>query len=365
MIKFIDFAKIYKKKIPQLKRIFGKFIINGEYIGGRFVKEFEDKIKKIINAKYVIACKSGTHALQLALIAAGIKNGDEVITVGNTYYATVYAIKSIGAKPIFCDILINNGLMDETKIEDKITNKTKAILPVHLYGIPVNLKKIRNICKKHKLILIEDCAHAFGSKYCGKYIGSDSDFACFSLYPTKNLGAFGDGGMVITKSKKNEMRIRRVIYLTNKKRNKFNSRAIHAMLDPIQAILTSLILNDFLKNKKHRQKIAKIYRKELKNYVRIIPDNKICDVNPYVFPIFLNNRNHFINYMKSNSIELQIHYNINLHHLNLFGGLPVGSLPITEKHNKEVVSLSVHPSFSMSNAKIVCNLIKKYVNQKK
>lgn len=364
MIKPVNFSKVYKKHIPELKRIFQDFIMNGEYIGGKFVDQFENQVKKMINAKYVIGCKSGTHALQLALMAAGIGRGDEVITVGNTYYATIYAIKSIGAKPIFCDVLYENGLIDVTKIAGKITGKTKAILPVHLYGFPVDLREIHRICKEHKLILIEDCSHAFGSKYYGKYVGSDSDLACFSLYPTKNLGAFGNAGMIITKSKKYEKRIRKIIYLTNDKRNKFDPNAIHATLDPLHASLISLNLKYFYNNKKHRQKIAEIYRRELKNYVRIVSNNEKCEIVPYVFPIFIKNRNIFIAYMKNNSVELQIHYNINLHHLNMFGGLLPGSLPNTEKHNKEVVSLSVHPSISASEAKMICGLIKKYVKQK-
>lgn len=361
MIKPVNFTKYYKEILPELSGAFCEFILNGQYIGGKIVEKFENKVKKYLGAKYAIGCKSGTHALQLALIAAGVKKDDEVITIANTYYATVYAITSVGAKPVFCDILLENGQIDHNKIETKITKKTKAVLPVHLYGIAIDLKKIKQICKKNNLILIEDCSHAFGSKFNNKYIGSDSDFGCFSLYPTKNLGAFGDAGLITTKNKKYEQRIRKLVYLSNVSGDKFNPNALHAMLDPIQATLLSIMLNKIKQTRKARRLRADVYKKNLEGYVRMCQIDKRNEVNPYVFPIFVKDRNKLIKFLSKLSIYVQVHYSTNLHCLPQFGGHAKEYLPKTVKHNKEQISLSVHPSVSVRDAEKICKLIKEYV----
>jgi dTDP-4-amino-4,6-dideoxygalactose transaminase len=365
MIKPTNFSEYYKEFLPELTKSFKEFISSGQFIGGKIVEEFENKVGKYLGAKYVIGCKSGTHAIQLALLASGIKDGDEVITVANTYYATVHAITSIGAKPIFCDILLENGQIDHNKIEAKITKKTKAILPVHLYGIAVNLKEIKRICKKYNLILIEDCSHAFGSKIDNKYIGGNSDFGCFSLYPTKNLGAFGDAGLITTKNRKYEQRIRKLIYLSNASGDKFNPKALQAMLDPIQASLLLVMLKKIEQTKKERRLRAEIYRKNLEGYVRMCRIDERDEVNPYIFPIFIIRRNELINYLSKFSVCVQVHYPINLHRLPQFGGYPRRYLPKTERHNREQISLSVHPSISIMKIEKICKLIRKYVQQNK
>ncbi|NTW27137.1 MAG: DegT/DnrJ/EryC1/StrS family aminotransferase [Candidatus Moranbacteria bacterium] len=361
MIKPINFTKYYKEILSELMLAFSEFILSGQYIGGKLVEKFEDKVKKYLGAKHAIGCKSGTHALQLALLAAGVEKGDEVITVANTYYATVYAITAVGATPIFCDILPENGQIDHNKIEAKITKKTKVILPVHLYGIPVNLGEIRKICKKYKLILIEDCSHAFGTRLNGEYIGSDSDFGCFSMYPTKNLGAFGDAGFITTKNKKYESKIRELIYLTDAKRVKFNPKAIHAMLDPLQAALLLVMLDKMDQARKDRIERADEYRKNLEEYIRISKVGSDSVVNPHMFPIFIKNRNKLIKFLADSSVHVQVHYPTNLHCLSQFGSYAKGYLPETERHNREEVSLSVHPSVSISEVKKICKLIKQYV----
>lgn len=360
----INFPKAYKEILPELSKAFEDFLLKGEYVGkSTYTDLFESQVKEFTGAKYVIACKSGTAALQLALLAAGIEPGDEVITVANTYYATVHAIRSVGAVPIFCDILADTGLMDPDKAEGKITKKTKAILPVHLYGLPVDLGRLRIICEKYNLKLIEDCAHAFGSLYQGTPIGVDSDFACFSLYPTKNLGAFGNAGMILTNSAANAERIRQLIYFANDKRDSFDPKAIHARIDPLQACLLSINLKYFPDAAQHRKDISKIYFNRLQSWVRMLPALTSDEVTPYLFPIFVENRDALISYIRSRGIFLQIHYDINLHTLDQFGGSELGVLPMTEQHNRKVVSLSVHPSISRDDAELICASIIDFIKQ--
>lgn len=357
MIYPVNFPKAYKKILPQLVDAFEDFILRGEYIGGSQVAEFEKKIAEYLKVEHVVACKSGTHAIQLALIAAGIGKGDEVITVGNTYYATAYAVMAVGATPVFCEI-DDDGLMDPEAAEQKITAKTKALLPVHLYGLPAQKSRLDAICKRNNLVLIEDCAHAFGTEIDGRSISADSDFACYSFYPTKNLGAFGDAGMVITKSEKHAERLREILYLTDETRTKFDPRAIHAMLDPLQARLMSVVLDVFDEAKEYRKQLASIYRSKLSAHVKVMPD--VTGVTPHMFTLHVPDRNKFKEHMENKGIHLQIHYPIDLHRLPQFGGLGEGSLPFTEKHNKEVISLSVHPSVSVEDAETICEEAVKY-----
>ncbi|NTU98890.1 DegT/DnrJ/EryC1/StrS family aminotransferase [Candidatus Falkowbacteria bacterium] len=358
----MDFAKTYAEILPELSQAFEEFILNGEYIGGSPVERFESKIKERTGAIHAIACKSGTHALQLALLAAGIGQGDEVITVANTYYATAYAIRSVGAMPIFCEVDFASGLMDSGRVDSLITSRTKAVMPVHLYGAPVDLDALGSICALHGLHLIEDCSHAFGSSYHNTPIGINSDFACFSLYPTKNLGAFGDAGMVLTRSAEHDASVRRMLYLCDRSRSVFPPRAIHAMLDPLQAALLTVTLDAFPGYKHRRQELAGLYRKKLADKVRMLPEDPNSEVNPYVFPIFTDKRDQLLRYLKDMDIHVQVHYDTDLHRLPQFGGLAAGSLPITERHNREVLSLSVHPSLTNAEAEMVSEAVVSFIN---
>jgi len=355
----VNFPNLYVPIIGELQQAFEEFVVKGQYIGGDLVTNFEQEVSKKIKAQYVVGCKSGTNALQLALIAAGIKNGDEVITVANTYYATAWSIIAVGAIPVFCDTLAENGQIDCNKIIEKITPKTKAIMPVHLYGIPCDLDSLRKICFEDNLTLIEDAAHAFGSKYKNEFIGQHSDFACVSLYPTKNLGAFGDAGIVLTNSKEREEKVRQLTYFAlDSKKEKFNPQALHTLLDPLQANLLRVVLRHIDHYNKQRQVLANVYYQRLNQYVRVIPEIVTENVVPYMFPFFIENKDELINYLLEKDIWIQVNYSVNLHWLPQFkSNLPVPNLPNSEKHNSEVVTLSIHPSFSVENATMVCDHI--------
>ena len=225
---FSDYKKILKE-IEKVVRVC-------DFTLGKKVDEFENKIKKLINANYVVAVGSGTDAIMLSLKALGVKDGDEVITTPYTYHATIGAIVTAGAKPVFVDVKDDYNI-DENKIESKINKKTKAILPVHWSGRICEMEKIQKIAKKYSIPIVEDACHAILGKYKGKFAGKFGDFGCFSMHPLKNLNIWGDGGFVVIKNKKNykKMLLLRNHGLANRDKNLifgYNSR-----LDTIQAVV--------------------------------------------------------------------------------------------------------------------------------
>ena len=198
MIPIIDSKRQYATIQNEVEKEVIDVMRSGSYILGKHNKAFEQEMADFVGAKYSVALNSGTDALHLALRALDIGKGDEVITVAFTFVATTEAIGIVGATPVFVDINPDTFNMDADLIEEKITSKTKAILPVHLYGQPCDMDKIMAIAKKHNLYVIEDCCQAIGAEFKGKKVGSFGDIGCFSFYPTKNLGTMGDGGLAVT-----------------------------------------------------------------------------------------------------------------------------------------------------------------------
>ena len=262
----------YKSEYKYLK---SKGLINkidnslnsGEIFYGKKLNQFEKKFLKFNKSKYGIAVKTGTDALIIALIASDIKPGDEVITVSLTAIPTVSAIVSVGAKPIFVDVN-DKCLINVSKIEKKISKKTKAIIPVHLYGNTCEMRNIISIAKKYKLKIIEDCAQSLGATYNKKIVGNFGDFGCYSFYPTKVLGAYGDGGFVVCKRKKNLDLLRQISFygleINNKNHKKYkyyfaNIHGINSRIDNIQATILNLKLDKLKQWIIKRRKIARIY----------------------------------------------------------------------------------------------------------
>jgi len=337
--------KLYEPIKDNLIKVFERALTEGCYIGGHYVEDFEQEMKTYLGCQDVIACKSGTYALIIALLAAGVQAGDEVITIATTYYATVYAICAVGAKPVFCDVLAENGTMDPKELEKVITIKTKAVIPVHLYGIPSKLNELRKICDAKNIKLVEDCSHCFGSKYNGVYIGAEGEFCCFSLYPTKNFGAFGDGGMITTNNKILATKMRKLRYFAqNDEHNIFDFRAVHGRCDSIQAALMIEVIHYLPQLMQRRKNVEKMYFDNLSPFIRKLYKQN-DEIMPYVFPIYIKNRDDFFEYMSRRDIFLQKHFEVNLQELTEFRGDFLTELPNTEKHNASVASLPVLPIF--------------------
>ena len=197
-IPLLNLKRQYKYLKNDIEKVISEILESGAYINGPYTKKLEERLKEYLNVKHVIGVANGTDALVITLKSLGIKEGDEVITTPFTFFATAEAISMVGAKPVFVDVRLEDFNIDSEKIERAITNKTKAIMPVHIFGTPVNMDKINEIAQRYSLYVIEDACQAIGAKYKEKMIGSIGDVACFSFFPTKNLGTYGDGGLITT-----------------------------------------------------------------------------------------------------------------------------------------------------------------------
>jgi aminotransferase EvaB len=348
-INIAPLSRIPEFLIEELSSTFSRFLRAGRYIQGPSLERFEREFARYLGAADVVGCSSGTYALILALKAAEIRPGDEVITVGNTYYATAQAIRHIGARPVFVDVDPELGLLDPTQLHRATSVRTRAVLAVHLYGIGCPLRPIRAFCECNRLELIEDCAHAFGTEVDGVKIGADAKFACFSLYPTKTLGAFGDAGMIATNDRRVASRLRELrYYALDQSRCNFEPAAEHARLDALQAELLRVVIKGADDWIAQRRAHASLYRERLSGtpYLRIPPIPAGQMIAPYTFPIFVSQPDWLVSALRERGINVEIHYPTNLHDLPQFGGPASRRLPNTERHNAEVLNLPVHPYLS-------------------
>ena len=268
-----DISKIVKKVFNSGRLIFGKELEN-----------FEKNFSAWIGVKYGIGVGNGTDAIKIGINSLGIGQGDEIITVSNTAVPTVSAIVDSGAKPVFCDIKSDTYNIDVGKIENLITKKTKAIIAVHLYGHPADVIELKKICKKYNLSLIEDCAQSHGARYMNKKTGSFGDLAAFSFYPTKILGGYGDGGMVVTNKKALYEKNKMIRFYGMKNRYFSEINGINSRLDEVHAAILNYKLESLDKDIERRRDIAKYYNDEIKNDFIIKP---IEEKNIFTVIIFM------------------------------------------------------------------------------
>lgn len=338
-----------------------KTLKSGWYILGKNVENFEKDFAKYIGVKYCIGVANGLEALQISLLALGIKQGDEVLTVSNSAVATALAITNVGATPVFVDI-DNYYHIDPDKIEQKITKKTKAIIPVHLFGQIVDIERILKIAQQHNLKVIEDACQAHGASFKRKKAGSFGDAGAFSFYPTKNLGAYGDGGAITTNSKEIYEKCRMLRNYGQKNRYEHAVKGLNSRLDEIQAAILSVKLKKLDNLIKKRNKIAKIYYKNLKGQQELVlPKVRENSFHAYhLFVIQAINRNKLHLYLKSKNIETLIHYSIPIHQQEAFKEFSKLQIPNTENLSKEILSLPINPFTTDLEVKFVCEKIKNF-----
>ena len=264
-IKFANPSVSLKKYKGEIKNAVNRVLYSNSYILGAEVQKFEKNFSNFIGTKYSLGVANGTDALEIGLKALGINKGDEVITVSHTAVATVAAISNVGATPVVVDVENDYLHIDPIQVQKAITKKTKAVIAVHLYGQSIDLKKLLSICKKNEIFLIEDVSQAHGAKYKDKKLGSIGIIGCFSCYPTKNLGAVGDAGVITTNNKKifNKMKLLREYGWRKKFLSEINGR--NSRLDEIQAGILNVKLKKLNLENKMRLKIANIYEKKIKN----------------------------------------------------------------------------------------------------
>jgi dTDP-4-amino-4,6-dideoxygalactose transaminase len=361
-VPFGDLSRQYKKYKKEFDSIISGVFEKGSFILGENLKSFEKDFAKYLEANHAIGVANGTDALFLALKAVGIGSGDEVITVSNTAVPTISAIDAAGAKPVFVDIEENTFNIDPSKIESAITSKTKAIIPVHLYGNPCNMGKIANIAARYKLKIIEDCAQSHGAEYKGKKVGTFGDFGAFSFYPSKNLGANGDGGMVVTNNEKLAEKIRLLRNYGFADRYNSTLRGYNSRLDEVQAALLDFKLARLDEWNERRRQIADRYIGELGKLPIMIPS--VFPEHKHVFHLFVirvKARSKFLAFMSASDINIIIHYPtpIHLQPAYEFLNYKKGDFPITEKVSEEIVSLPIYPELE---EKEISYIIAKIIN---
>lgn len=332
---------------------------SGSYILGPETQAFEREFAQFVGVEYCLGVASGTDALLLALKACGIGAGDEVITVSFTASATVAAIRQSGAEVRYVDIDADSYTMRADQLERHISGKTKAIIPVHLYGHPAEITDILAVAKKHDLFVIEDCAQAHGATFNGQQVGSFGDIACFSFYPTKNLGALGDGGAVLSNNR--ELADRVALLREYGWKEKFNS-SVHgwnSRLDEIQAAVLRVKLEKLNNFNENRALLAEIYNKELSDLDLDPPSvQKHCGHVYHLYVIRLKDRDRLLNHLREDGINAGIHYPIPVHRQEAYRSAD-SVLEVTETYSGEILSLPMYPELGEKIEK-VCSSIKNY-----
>lgn len=355
----IDFAKLqnqYQLYKDEIDEAIHSVLDKSNYIMGEEITQLENSLQNFTGSKFAITCSSGTDALLLAMMALDIKPGDEIITIPFTFIATSETIAFLGAIPVFVDIEEETYNINPDLIEEKITSKTKAIIPVSLYGQPAKIDKIQTIANKYNLKVIIDGAQSFGSTYKGKTDSSLGDISTTSFFPAKPLGCFGDGGAVFTNNEKLANKIKQLRVHGQDKRYHHKYIGMGGRLDTIQAAILNIKLKYYEKDLLSRQKVAKHYTENLKNKDIILPYVDGNATSSWAqYSIRVKNRDELQAKLKKIGIPTAVHYPIPIHMQKCFEYLDYkkGDFPISEKISNEIISLPMNPYLSDPEIKYI------------
>lgn len=361
LIPYLDLKAQYRSIQPEIDEAVLKVLASTQYILGPEVEAFEQEFAAYSHAAYGIAVNSGTSALHLALLAAGIGEGDEVITVPYTFIATTAAIRYTGATPVYVDIDRATYNMDPALIQARITPRTKAIVPVHLYGQPADMDAIGEIARRHKLIVIEDAAQAHGAEYKGRRVGSLGDLAAFSFYPGKNLGAYGEGGLVTTNNVAYAEQIRLLRNWGSKQRYHNEIKAFNYRMDGIQGAILRVKLRYLEKWTEARRANAAIYAELLHDVPVTLPYARPDARHVYhVHAILTRQRAKLVELLETRQIQYGIHYPIANHMLEAHRdlGYKAGDFPVSEDVAQQVISLPMFPEMTREQIETVCSTVR-------
>jgi len=361
-VKYYYIEKDFERSFAKFNRHFLSFKKNGNFLLGKHLKSFEKKISNMLGSKYVLGVANGTDALELAIKALNPPINSEIITTSNTFVSTVNSIINVGCKPVFVDIDDSYNI-DPQEIIKHITKKTFAIIPVHLNGLPACMNKITEIAKKFKLQIIEDAAQSIFSMYNSKFIGNQSNLACFSMHPTKNLGVMGDGGFISTNNRSLYEKIK-IMRNHGLKNGKSLLVGRNSRLNEINSLIASIRLDFLKKDTIIKKNIAKYYDQNLTSYVKT-PNTDCCRMNSHTYHRYViraPHREKLIKHLKKNLIEVKVHYTKNIHEYQIFKKFLKSNtnLKNTMKFSRQILSLPCNHFMHIKQAKFVVRKINEF-----
>lgn len=351
MVPFVDLYRQHKQLMPEIEQVVREILADSRFVLGRELKEFEESFARYVGCQHGVGVDSGYGALVVSLLALGIEPGDEVILPANTFYATAAAVRKVGARPVFVDVDEKTYNIDPECIAEAITEKTKAIMPVHLYGLSVDFDSIKKVIGKKNIRIIEDACQAHGAKYKGKNVGSFGDTGCFSFYPAKNLGSIGEGGMVVTDQPDIADFISAYRNCGQTKKYYHDILGENRRLHNLQAAILNIKLKHVDEWNRERREAARIYKVRLE-------ESGLEDLVPYepegfyhvfhLYVIRVKKRDRLLERLKENEIGAGIHYPIPIHLLSSMAdlGYKEGDFPVTERLAGEILSLPMFPGIT-------------------
>jgi dTDP-4-amino-4,6-dideoxygalactose transaminase len=366
MVPFLDLRAQYRAIQPEVDAAIAGVFASGRFILGEQVAAFEHEFALYCGAQHGIGVGSGTEAIHLALLACGVGPGDEVITVPNTAVATVAAIEQTGAQPVFVDVDWQTRNLDAGRLEAAITLRTRAIVPVHLYGLPADLRPIQAIARQHNLRVVEDCAQAHGALYRGQRVGSIGDLGCFSFYPTKNLGAYGDGGFITTNDAALAGRLRLLRVYGWHERDYSLIKGLNSRLDELQAAVLRVKLKHLDTWNGRRRHLAALYSESLCDTSVALPaEPPGVQAIYHLYVISTPARGALRAHLKSCGFESLVHYPMPIHLQEAYSGMghEVGSFPNAERLAREILSLPLYPEMDEQVVAQVAQTVKEFFSQ--
>jgi dTDP-4-amino-4,6-dideoxygalactose transaminase len=369
-IQLVDLKAQYDSIKPDIDAAMAQVIAKTAFIGGPFAQEFEKAFATFCGAKHCIGVGNGTDAIFIALKALGVGEGDEVITVANSFIATSEAITMTGARVVFVDINPKTYNIDVAQVEAKVTPRTKAIVPVHLYGQPADMDPLLDIARRHNLKIVEDCAQAHGAEYKSRRIGSIGDMACFSFYPGKNLGAYGDAGAMVTSS--DDLAVKARMFANHGRIDKYNheQEGVNSRLDGLQGAVLNTKLKHLEDWTEKRRRNAYLYNEHLKGLPIVLPE-EIPYVRAvyhlYVIRVQAELRQSLQDHLKKSGIATGIHYPIALPNLIAYEYLKhtENDFPEATAASREIVSLPMYPELMDSQIEYIVKEIRAFFKGRK
>ena len=359
-IPFVDLTRQYASIKSEIDAAIQQTLDRGTFAAGAAVARFENEFAKYCGARHCVAVNSGTSALHLAMIASGVKAGDEVITVPFTFIATAWAVSYVGARPVFVDVEPQTATLDVSKIEGVIGAKTRAILPVHLYGQMADLQPLKELCDRRGLILIEDAAQAHGAQYCGRRAGAFGHIGCFSFYPAKNLGAFGEGGAITTDDDAIAKRLRHLRDHAQIDKYRHEELGFNYRMDELQGEILTVKLKHLDDWNRARAEIAKSFREKLARTSISLPYE--APERRHVWHLFVvrsSQRDKLRAELSRSRIGTGLHYPIPLHLQPAYRylGHQQGDFPVAEKIASECLSLPIFPELEENEVNRICDAV--------